>query len=241
LAITSKQLDSVEKLEQFWEDPFAHTRTDYSKRPATVLEDFIAYCFFMSAWVPSRHARAMGFDSTLDMSEGIYRVRDQLAQVLYIYAAGGLGSKGKTTADGPIRIGVPGNGNWLAITWTIDTIVDEEVIFVLTTGGLETHKYRARVDRTALSGTNGQAVADKLREYAPLNGRTFAVIKLWKLADWCKSVGLLEVSRILHGTIDAVGDEFGDVDLLAKQVELFADIQGSCRRSSLSRSLSARS
>jgi hypothetical protein len=237
MAITSRQLDDIEKLEQFWLNPFAHTGTDYSRRPATVLEDFVAYCFFMSAWVPSRHARALGANTVLDMRDGIYKVRDQLAQLLYAYADGTC----VTSASEPIGIGLPGSGNWLRLCWMVESTAEEEVIFTLATEGLETSRYRARLDRTTLSRTDGKSVADKLREFAPLNVRAFTVVKLWKLAAWCRSNGLLEVSRILHGTIDAVGDEFGDVDLLAKQVELFSDIQGSSRRSSLSRALSARS
>lgn len=240
MAITSKQLETIEDLSQFWGDPFGHRKLDYSARAATDLEDFVAYCFFMSCWVPSRHARAFG---DVDMSESVYMLRDQFMEVLETYHDVAVDTNGKLDGAEPIYIGDHKfTSGWLSLKWSVEAVYGNEIVFGLTTDGLESNTYKARLDCTTLTrkpASGGPTISKQLHRLGRFNSDAYAILKLARTAHWCRRAGLMDAALILRCVIDAIGDAHGDIGLLAKQAELFREVQDSARRSSLTRALSA--
>lgn len=245
MGISSKQLQTEHEVEQFWGDPFNHGRIDYAAKPANDLSDFVAYAFYLCYAIPRCHAKALACSVRVDTSDSVHALRNQFVDVLYSYADGRAGPEGKLNGNEPIRIVDPlDDDHWLSLVWSLETITDDEVVFGLQTAGLESFVYQVRLVRKVIDPKpkgDGPASPMWVKSFEQFNNTSYAIVKLWRNAEWCRHHGLRDIAMILRATIDAVGDQHGDIDLLAEQVDLFHAIQASSRRNALSRTLVARS
>ena len=242
MAITSKELRSSEELERFWKDPFGHDRYDYTARAATSLSDFVAYCFLLSYSVPHGCVDDDGEPTITD--NHIYEIRDQFLEMLSACIRDVRDDAGELPTGTPITIGdAAGRGPQLFVSWSLAVGSQaSETGFVLTLGGCAEGSTKVLLSHTTLkllSDPAGPALPVQVTHFKHLNNATYTIVKLWRLGDWCWRNGLPDVGRIVNRTIDSLGDPYGDIVLLANQVDLFHQIQGSAWRSALTRTLAS--
>ena len=245
MAITSQELRSGEELERFWKDPFGHNRSDYTARAATSLNDLVAYCFLLSYTIPHN---CVDDDSEPILTDNhIYEIRDQFLEMLTTRVNYFKDDEGKMPTGLTTHIGDrSGRGPQLSVSWSLAAGSQAgetgETGFVLTLDGCATGSTKVLLSNTVLKSPpsqEGPPLSAQVKHFKHLLDTTYTIVKLWRLGDWCWRNNLPDVGRIINRTIDSLGDPYGDIVLLANQVDLFHQIQGSAWRSALTRTLAS--
>jgi hypothetical protein len=242
MSISSKEFRSPEELERFWKDPFGHSKSDYTARAATSLNDFVAYCFLLSYACP--HGCVDDDGEPIITDAHVFEIRDQFLEMLSACVKDPRDLEGEMPTGTPITIGdAAGRGPQLFVSWSLAPADQAEVTgFVLTLSGCAEGSTGVLLSHAALTlppKQTGTPLSVQVSSFKHFNNVSYTIVKLWRLGDWCWRNDLPDVGRITNRLIDSLGDPYGDIVLLANTVDLFHQIQGSAWRSALTRTLSS--
>lgn len=229
-------------------DPFGYQLDTYGTKPAHDLEDFVAYCFALShdRAVDAANRAPGGVDEVHALRESLVVV---LISLLAGYSAGEIADDGFVCLNNAVTVGDCDNGPWTELTWSVDALRPDEVVFLLAVqdddagDGLPAPTlHRVLLARAALDPLEARwnSVAPLFEHYFHLNKLVTSARKLRELSAWHGEQDLHAVETVLHVIWRSSIDPHGDVNLLSQQVQLFAEIQGSARGGALARALSGR-